>query len=141
MRVAIVSDAVYPYHKGGKERRFFEISTRLAKKGHDVHIYCMKWWKSPEKVRFENGVYLHGIAPYFPLYSGKRRSIRQGVIFGLFCLKLIFEKWDVIEVDHMPYFPLFFTKIVCMLKGKKMYATWNGVWGRDYWIKYMGKPG
>lgn len=141
MRIAIVSDAVYPYHKGGKERRFFEISTRLAKKGHDVHIYCMKWWKTPEKVRFENGVYLHGIAPYFPLYSGKRRSIREGVIFGFFCLKLIFEKWDVIEVDHMPYFPLFFTKVVCLLKGKKMYATWNEVWGRDYWIKYMGKPG
>jgi glycosyltransferase involved in cell wall biosynthesis len=141
MKIAIVSDAVYPYHKGGKERRFFEISTRLARNGHDVHIYCMKWWKGPEKVRVEHGVHLHGFAPYFPLYSGKRRSIREGVMFGISCLKLITESWDVIEVDHMPYFPLFFTKLVCLLKGKKMFATWNEVWGRDYWIEYMGPSG
>lgn len=141
MRIAIVSDAVYPYHKGGKERRFFEITTRMAQSGHDVHVYCMKWWKSVETVRLENGVHLHGICPYMPLYSGKRRSIRQGILFGVSCLLLYREEWDVIEVDHMPYFPLYFTKIVCLLKGKRMFATWNEVWGRKYWISYMGVTG
>lgn len=137
MKIAIVSDSVYPYHKGGKERRFFEISTRLARRGHEVTIYCMKWWSGPEKTRVENGVRLRAISPLYPLYSGSRRSIRQGVLFGLNCLRLLFEKWDVIEVDHMPYFPLYFTRIVCWLKGKKMYATWNEVWGRRYWVRYM----
>lgn len=141
MNIAIVSDAVYPYHKGGKERRFYEISTRLAKKGHDVHIYCMKWWKTPEKERVENGVTLHAISPYFPMYSGKRRSIRQGVFFGFFCLNLFKYNWDVIEVDHMPYFPLFPAKLVCLFKRKKLNATWNEVWGLDYWVRYMGWPG
>ena len=32
-RVAIVSDAIYPYNKGGKEVRYYEISRRLAASG------------------------------------------------------------------------------------------------------------
>ncbi|MCX7997134.1 MAG: glycosyltransferase family 4 protein [Patescibacteria group bacterium] len=138
MKIAIVSDAVYPYHKGGKERRFSEISTRLAARGHEVTIYCMKWWKEPGLTRIENRVRLHAISPLYPMYSGKRRSIRQGLLFGIHCLKLLREDWDVIEVDHMPYFPLYFTRIVCWLKGKKMFATWNEVWGKKYWVRYMG---
>lgn len=139
MKIAIVSDAVYPYHKGGKERRFFELTTRLAAKGHEVHMYCMKWWKGEEKVRVEHGVTLHAISRLYPLYTkNRRRSIRQGIMFGLSCLRLLWEDWDIIEVDHMPYFPLYFTRLVCWLKGKKMYATWNEVWGRKYWIEYMG---
>jgi glycosyltransferase involved in cell wall biosynthesis len=62
----------------------------------------------------------------------------QGILFGLHCFKLIFERWDSIEVDHMPYFPLYSTRIVCWLKQKKMYATWHEVWGRKYWMEYMG---
>jgi glycosyltransferase involved in cell wall biosynthesis len=101
----------------------------------------MKWWKTPEKTRVENGVTLHAISPLFPMYSGKRRSISQGILFSLFCFNLIKESWDVIEVDHMPYFPLFTTKLVCLVKRKKMFATWNEVWGLDYWVRYMGFPG
>jgi glycosyltransferase involved in cell wall biosynthesis len=141
MKIAIVSDAVYPYHKGGKERRFHELTVRLAARGHDLHIYTMKWWKSPEQTRVEEGVTLHAISPLYKLYSGERRSIVQGIMFGVHCLKLIRESWDVIEVDHMPYFPLYFTRIVCWLKRKPMFATWNEVWGKDYWIYYMGLSG
>ena len=28
--VALVTDAIYPYHRGGKELRYFELSRRLA---------------------------------------------------------------------------------------------------------------
>ena len=28
--VALVSDAIYPYHHGGKEQRYHELSRRLA---------------------------------------------------------------------------------------------------------------
>lgn len=137
-RIAFVSDAIYPYNKGGKETRLYEISTRLAKRGYDVHIYCMKWWTTPETVRIEEGVSLHAISPLYPLYSGERRSIKQGILFGLACLKLIKEKFDVIDVDHMPYFPLYSVRLICWLKGKKMHATWHEVWGLRYWIRYMG---
>ncbi len=45
LKIAIVSDVVYPYSKGGGEKRIYEISKRLAERGHEVTIYCMKWWK------------------------------------------------------------------------------------------------
>lgn len=140
MKIIFLSDAVYPYNKGGKEKKIFELSTRLARKGHDVHIYCMKWWKTNEKERKENGVWLHAISPYYPLYSGQRRSIKQGIMFSLHALKLMKVNFDVLDVDHMPFFPLFAAKIVCVLRRKKMAATWHEVWGKRYWLEYMKGP-
>ncbi len=136
-KIAIVSDAIYPYNKGGKEKRIFEISTRLAKRGHYVHIYTMKWWKG-ENIKVENGVTLHAISPLYPLYSGNRRSIKEAIFFALHCFKLLYEDFDVIEVDHMPHLILFPLKIVCLIRRKRLIVTWNEVWGRVYWIKYMG---
>lgn len=140
-KIAIASDAIYPYNKGGKEKRIYEISTRLVKKGHDVHIYCMKWWKGKENDRIENGVHLHAISKFYHLYSGKRRSIKEAIMFSIACFKLIKEDFDVIDVDHMPHLVLFSTKFVCLLKRKKLIATWNEVWGRKYWQEYLGKLG
>ena len=137
MRIAYVSDAIYPYNKGGKEKRLYEMSTRLAAMGNDVHIYCMKWWKGP-KDRVEHGVHLHGIGKLRPLYHGERRSIKQGVLFSLDCLKLLFKKFDVVDVDHMPFFPLYTVWLVCLLRRKKMFATWHEVWGQEYWSGYLG---
>jgi glycosyltransferase involved in cell wall biosynthesis len=139
-RIAIVSDAVHPYHKGGKEMRIHELTTRLARQGHDVHIYTMQWWEG-ESTRTENGVHLHAISRLHPLYAGDRRSIKQGLMFALACLKLIRADFDVAEVDHMPFFPLYTVKLVCLLKRKPMYATWHEVWGRKYWGEYLGRLG
>ena len=141
MRIAFVSDAIYPYHKGGKEKRLYEMSTRLAKKGFDVHVYCMHWWDGPEKDRIENGVYLHAISKLYPLYTSERRSIKEGILFGLACLKLVTKNFDVLDVDHMPIFPIFSCWVVAKLKNKKMIAVWNEVWGRKYWVDYMGLSG
>lgn len=137
LTIAIVSDAIYPYNKGGKEKRIYEVSTRLVKNGHDVHIYTMKWWKGKNSKK-ENGVYLHAISKKYPLYSGKRRSIKQAVMFAIACFKLIKEDFDFIDVDHMPHLILFPLKIVTLLKRKKLYVTWNEVWGKEYWVEYMG---
>src|SRR5690348_10850652 len=102
LKIAIISDAIYPYHKGGKEKRIFEISTRLVKKCHLVTIYCMKWWKNQTNIRNENGVILKAVSPLYPLYVGEKRSIKEAVMFSLFCFKLLNEDFDVIDVDHMP---------------------------------------
>ncbi|MDD5622429.1 MAG: glycosyltransferase family 4 protein [Actinomycetota bacterium] len=140
MKIAFISDAIYPYNEGGKEKRIFELTTRLVKKGYDVHLYCMKWWKGSSD-RKENGVNLHAICKKYPLYAGKRRSTIQALMFGLACLKLIKEDFDIAEVDHMPFFPLFFLKPICILKRKKIIATWHEVWGKDYWLEYLGWRG
>jgi len=140
-KMAIVSDAIYPYNKGGKEKRIYEISTRLAKAGYDVHIYCMKWWTGKSNIKKVNGVTLHAISKLYPLYSGERRSFLQAIFFSLACFKLIKEDFDLIDADHMPHLILFPLKIVTLLKRKKLYATWNEVWGRKYWVGYVGLRG
>jgi glycosyltransferase involved in cell wall biosynthesis len=141
MKIVFVSDAVYPYNKGGKEKRLYELSKRLSLMGHDVHIYTMHWWDTPEKTRVEHGVTLHAICKYHRLYTGDRRSIRQAISFSLACLKLIRVKFDVIDVDHMPYFPIFSVWIVCKLRRRKLNGTWHEALKRSEWVDYMGWKG
>ncbi len=139
-KIAFISDAVYPYNKGGKEKRLYDITTRLAQAGYEVTIYTMKWWQGYDEVVHE-GVKMRAICPYYKLYSGKRRSLRQAKLFGVSCLKMFIEDFDVVDVDEIPFYPLFFMKIVCAIRGKRMYATWHEVWGRDYWQEYLGWKG
>lgn len=139
--IIIVSDTIYPYFKGGKEKRIHEISTRLAALGYDVHIYTMKWWDGPGRI-IEDGVHLHGISKLHKVYKNDGvRSIKASLMFAASCFRLLWVKFDVIDVDHMPYFPLFSVWIVCKIKRKKMFATWHEVWSRKYWHEYMGTFG
>lgn len=141
MRIAFVSDSIPPYNTGGKETRIFELTRRLVEMGHEVHVFTMHWWDTPETSRIENGVHLHAISRLYPLYSGERRSIWQGIMFSLGCFKLLKYNFDCLDVDHIPYFPLFVVRLVALLKRRPMYATWHEVWGRDYWLKYLGAKG
>lgn len=140
MKIAIVSDVIYPYSIGGTEKRIYEISTRLARKGHQVTIYGMKWWEGADTKEHGN-VQLKAISPYYPLYAGEKRSIKEALLFSWHCLKLVREDFDILDVDHMPHLVLFSTKLVALLKRKKLHALWNEVWGPSYWIEYMGPAG
>ena len=140
-KIVFVSDSVYPYMMGGKEKRLHEISKRLAAMGYDVHIYTMHWWNGSEKTRIENGVKLHAICRYYDLYHGDRRTIKEGVMFGLACLKLIRVKFDVLDVDHMPFFPILSSWFVCTLRRRKFYGTWHEALSIEDWKKYMGRSG
>jgi glycosyltransferase involved in cell wall biosynthesis len=137
--IALVTDAIGPYHRGGKEQRYRELAARLALRA-EVHVYTMKWWPGP-RTRREAGVTYHAIAPLRPLYSGNRRSIRQAVMFAVCCLRLLTARFDVIEADHMPYMQLFPLRVVATLRRKRLVVTWHECWGPDYWRSYMGAPG
>ena len=141
LNIAIVSDAIYPYNIGGKEKRIHEISTRLALIGHKVTIYCMEWPgmdKNRKTIGQYNNIILKPISPYYPLYFGNRRSIKQAILFSFHCLLLLREDFDLIDADHMPHLVLFPLKVVTIIKRKKLIATWNEVWGRKYWVEYLG---
>jgi glycosyltransferase involved in cell wall biosynthesis len=137
MTIAFVSDAIYPYNKGGKEIRLYELSTRLASMGNDVHIYSMKWWDGPKDIT-ENGLHLHAISKYHPMYTGDRRSITEAVLFGLACFKMLFKQFDVVDVDHMPFFPILSMWVVCTIKRKKLFGTWHEALSLSDWTDYMG---
>lgn len=78
--VALVSDAIYPYHLGGKELRYHELTRRLAAQA-DVHVYTMHWWPGPP-VLTDGGVKFHAISRWRPLYVGDRRSLSEPVRFA-----------------------------------------------------------
>jgi len=140
MKIALVYDAIYPYNKGGKEKRIYDITNILAEKDYDIHIYSMKWWNGSDNKK-DGLIYLHGISKLSPLYIKEKRSIKQGGYFGVSCLKLLKENFDIIDTDHMPYFHLFPLKIISLIKRKPLIVTWNEVWGKEYWIKYLGNRG
>lgn len=137
--VALVTDALYPYHRGGKEIRYYEVSRRLADHA-DVRIYTMNWWRG-ERRRREGAVSYEAISPLLPLYAGQRRSVKQAVVFALACLRLMFRRFDVIEADHMPYIQLFTLRLVASVRRKRLVVTWHETWGPRYWREYMGSLG
>jgi glycosyltransferase involved in cell wall biosynthesis len=141
MKIALVYDAIYPYIKGGGEKRFYEIGKRLAKKGHQVHLYGMKLWEGANVIK-QNEMYLHGICKAKKLYTKEgRRSILQAIYFGFNSMKLIKEDFDVIDCCGFPYFSLFSCKLVSLIKRKKLFSTWHEVWGKNYWYEYIGWKG
>jgi len=48
MKIAFVYDVIYPYVKGGVEKRVWELAVRLSCRGHEVHIFGMKFWQGDD---------------------------------------------------------------------------------------------
>jgi glycosyltransferase involved in cell wall biosynthesis len=137
--VALVTDAIAPYHRGGKEQRYQELAIRLRDYA-DVHVYTMNWWGGP-RTTCRGGVWYHAICPRVPLYRGERRSITEAVIFALACFRLLFARFDVLEADHMPYLQLFPLKLVAIVRRKRLVVTWHEVWDLSQWRNYIGTAG
>jgi glycosyltransferase involved in cell wall biosynthesis len=137
--VAMVSDAIYPYHRGGKEIRYHELARRLAERA-EVHVYTMQWWKGPRE-RTEGAVNFHAISRLRRLYTRDRRSVSEALLFAMACFRLLKRKFDVLEADHIPYFQVIVLRIVATLKRKPLVVTWHEVWGRSYWRQYLGCAG
>jgi glycosyltransferase involved in cell wall biosynthesis len=134
-KIAFVYDAIYPYIKGGAEKRNYELGKRL---NHDVHLFGMKYWKGEDVIK-KNGMTLHGVCKSIPLYDSDRRSIKEAIVFSIKLFRpLMKEDFDVLDCSSFPYFSLFTCKLVCILKRKKLIATWHEVWGKEYWKEYLG---
>lgn len=137
MRIAFLYDCVYPYKIGGVERRVWELARRLVKRGHEVHLFGMKFWEGPGTIGRE-GVVIHGICPVPPLYPGGRRAILPAVTYSLHLLvPLLRERFDLIDAQEFPFFHCFFAKISSVLKRTPLVITWHEVWG-NYWYRYLG---
>jgi glycosyltransferase involved in cell wall biosynthesis len=137
-KIALVYDCIYPYIKGGSERRYYELGKRLVNDKTEVHLYGMKLWPGA-KVLKRDGLILHGIGKARPLYTKSgRRSIKQALLFGLSAFKMIGADFDTIDCCGFPYFSMFPCKLAAMLKHKPLYATWHEVWGKEYWLSYLG---
>jgi len=140
MKIAFVYDVIYPYVKGGVEKRVWELAVRLSSRGHDVHLFGTKFWDG-EDVLIREGICLHGVCPVRKLYTGGRRSLWQPLYFSI-CLifPLLREKFDIIDCQQFPYFSCISTGFVSKVKKIPLTITWIEVWG-DYWYEYLGMKG
>jgi glycosyltransferase involved in cell wall biosynthesis len=140
MKIAFIYDAIYPWVKGGIEKRVWELAVRLSQKGHEVHLFGMKFWDGKDILIIE-GVVLHGVCPAKKLYRDGRRSIWQALYFSIHLISpLLKEKFDIIDCQQFPYFSCFSAKITSMLNKIPLVITWHEVWG-DYWYDYIGWKG
>jgi len=143
MKIAFIYDAVYPWVKGGAEKRVYELAKRLAERGHEVHWYSIGWWwtKNDHNDIIMEGIKLHGVSDPINLYSDDRRSIKEALIFSLKLLKPLFkDSYDVVDCQGFPFFSCFTAKIHSGLGKSNLIITLHEVWG-DYWYTYLGKPG
>lgn len=138
MRIAYIFDAVYPWVIGGVEKRIYEIARRLAKK-HEVHWFGLKWWSGSNNIELD-GIYVHGIGKWCKLYVNGRRSIGEGIYFGIKTLTNLIGQFDVIDCQHSPYFHCFSAKFHSLIKRSELVITWHEVWS-SYWFEYLGKKG
>jgi len=124
MKIAIVYDAIYPYVKGGGEKRIYEISKVLSKK-HEIHIFGMKYWKG-NKVIIKDNIYLHGVCNSISIYNKKgKRSLIEPFYFSFFLFKeLIKYDFDLVDCQNFPYLSCFACKLYSKLKKKSLMITW-----------------
>ena len=141
MKIVFVYDAIYPWVKGGVEKRIWELALRLSRRGHEIHIFGMKFWDGDD-IMVKDGVVLHGISPSRRFYVGGRRSIMGALLFGMhLLLPLARERgWDLIECQQFPFISCFPARLVSQLRHKPLVITWHEVWGQ-YWYEYLGLPG
>ena len=74
MKIAFVYDCIYPFVKGGVEKRIYELACCLRDKGHEVHLFGMNYWDGPSVVERE-GLFYHGVCRPMGLYVEGRRSV------------------------------------------------------------------
>lgn len=140
MKIAFVYDAVYPWVKGGAEMRNHELGKRLSRRGHEVHIFGVKWWEGKDTIEHEN-MTIHGVCKARDLYVNGRRSISEALVFAAKLFpELRREKFDFIDVSVFPYFPCFTAKTISLVKKTPSVFTWHEVWD-NYWYEYIGKTG
>jgi glycosyltransferase involved in cell wall biosynthesis len=140
MKIAFVYDVIYPYVKGGVEKRVWELAVRLAHHGHEVHLFGMKFWGG-EDILIREGVVLHGVCPARNLYTGGRRTLWQAIYFSMHLVSpLLKERFNIIDCQQFPYFSCFSAKLISKLKKIPFVITWHEVWG-DYWYEYLGWKG
>jgi glycosyltransferase involved in cell wall biosynthesis len=143
MDIAYVAPVVYPFVKGGAEKRIHEIGRRLADRGHNITIYSRHWWDGPD-VRNHAGMTLRAVGPSRELYAdGDRRSILGAVelaarLAGPLARRA--DDHDLLVTPVAPYFHAFSARLAGTLRSTPLVVTWHEVWG-DYWYQHMGRVG
>ncbi len=150
MKIAFVYDRIYPYHRGGGEKRAWELARCLATQGHDVSIIGPQMWPgSPELL--QEGVHLIGVSqsphPSSPS-QGSARGLGEifGFIFGLW-KHLLQHDYQIVECSNFPYLTCVIARLCQMHRSllKKIHRdfspTARGFTLIIYWHEVRGWTG
>jgi L-malate glycosyltransferase len=143
LKLAILTDTFAPWSSGGRESRFNELLPHLANEGLMITVYTMRWWDSPPPTQKIGTGYirLRAICAPRPLYENGRRSLRHAFVFSLASLRLLFEDFDILETDSIPFFHLPVVWLVCKIRRRPLVIVWHEFWGSLYWDEYLGRLG
>jgi glycosyltransferase involved in cell wall biosynthesis len=140
MKIAYVYDVIHPYVIGGAQKRIWELSTRLATRGHEVTILGMKYWPGDDIV-CRQSVRLWGVCPPQQLFINGRRSIREAIYYACRVLPpLMKEKYDIVDAVNFPFFPCFSAAFHSLTRRSRLAITWHEIWA-EYWYEYLGAKG
>jgi glycosyltransferase involved in cell wall biosynthesis len=141
VNIAFATPVVYPFVKGGAEKRIHEVGRRLARRGHDITVYSRHWWDGP-KIHQHAGMTLQAVGPAGELYAdGDRRSISSALGLAARLTKPLAEsQHNVVSTPVAPYLHAFSTRLSTGLRQTPLVVTWHEVWD-DYWYQYMGRLG
>ena len=136
MKIAIVHDGLYPYFKGGIERRNYELATRLSAR-HEVHYITWRHWGAASSAPHE-GFTVHGVGAPRPFYGEDgKRTVGEAAAFALRLLPALRkERYDVIDCSATPYLPLYSCWLAARAMRTPLIATWHEFWG-DHWKAYL----
>jgi len=134
-RVVIVSDTLFPWFVGGKERRLQSFANTTENSDFEVIFATMKWWEGDAPKGHV------ALSRKYEIYKNGRRSIFSALSFALSCFKVASLRPDLVEADQIPVLHLWPLKIVCQIRKVPLSVTWHEVWSKPYWLKYLGPLG
>ena len=141
MKIAYIADVIYPFTKGGSEKRIFEVSKILAQRGHEPHLFGIKWWEGPSTFE-RDGVFYHGISrPPSSLFTKSRRSVKEALYFSSHVPRILLkEHFDIVHCLQSPLLHMYLAKGLSGIRKYALVLKWYEVWS-DYWTDYMGVLG
>lgn len=138
IKIAVISDRVYPYFKGGAEKRYWEIYKHLVHSGFEISYFTGQWPGMPKKVSIDD-IELNGVYQVGEFYKNGKKSIWETIKYTFFLIPyLAFKDYGLIECEQFPVIPIILCKFFSLIRRKCLIVTWHEVWGLNLWLSYIG---
>lgn len=135
MRLAFIYDRVWPYSKGGVERRYRCMADALAARGHFCLLVGAKEWDGP-RFRKDGGVWLYGVDAAPSVVRDARWALRYGRALAKALPDL--PPVDVVDFNAFPFLPLWLNRH--WLTERPHVVSWTEWYDHGYWRSQMGLP-
>lgn len=134
MRINLVHDAIYPYSRGGGEKRFYELGKRMAEAGHEVNWIGYNYWGDEKETLISDNFNAIGVMPSGGVYNRDgKRNLMQSIFFTQAIRDEVLPEADVWDVNNIPYLHL--GHIYNKKKKAKMLVTWHEYYGLAHWLR------